>query len=248
MKILEQEPPLADECKLPWLVDAFLYPISASGMVNLAVFVLLPRVIAFLVGVLAAFLSPFLQFGTRYIILFLTIPFYIVFICYVCYYIAHCVIDSAKGNRRASDLPIADTFDVSDLISQTIVLLGCVAICFWPVAVYYVLTQRTDAWFWLLSAGGTFFLPMSFLAGVMFNSFDALNPMRVVRSIGRAFLSYCGLVLFFYAVGGLIAVALPRLAMWAFARQSIQIYMAFVLAHRLGWFYWWQKDKLGWGL
>ena len=248
MKILEEEPPLADECKLPWLVDAFLYPISASGIVNLAVFVLLPRFVSFLVGVLAALLRPFLRFGTPYIILFLTVPFYVVFGCYVCYYIAHCVIDSSKGHRRASDIPIANTFDVGDLISQTIVLVGCVAVCLWPVAVYYVLTQRTDVWFWLLSACGIFFLPMSFLAGVMFDSFDALNPLRVIRSICRTFLPYCGLALLVCTIGGFVAAVSPRLPVWVFVRRGIEIYLVFVLAHRLGWFYWWHKDKLNWGL
>ena len=248
MKILEEDPPLADECKLPWVVDAFLYPISSSGMVNLAVFVLLPRLVSFLVGVLAVFLRPFLQFGTSYITLLLTAPFYIVFGCYVCYYIAHCVIDSSRGHSRASDIPMGNTFDMGDLISQVILLAGCVAVCFWPVAVYYVLTQRADLWFWLLSAYGIFFLPMSFLAGVMFDSFDALNPLTIVRSICRAFLPYCGLVLFFYAVSGFIAAIVPRLPVWLFVRRSIEIYLAFVLAHRLGWFYWWYKDKLEWGL
>ena len=45
MKILEEEPPLADECKLPWLIDTFLYPISTSGMIHLAFFVIVPILI-----------------------------------------------------------------------------------------------------------------------------------------------------------------------------------------------------------
>jgi hypothetical protein len=248
MKILEEDPPLADECKLPWIIDAFLYPTSASGLVNLAVFVLAPRLVSFLVGVLTALLGPFLQFGTRYITLFLTVPFYIVFGCYVCYYIAHCVLDSTKGHRRASDIPIANTFDIGDLVSQVILLVGCVAICFWPVAVYYVLTRRSDVWFWLLSAYGVFFLPMSFLGGVMFDSFDALNPLQIVRSVCRTFLPYCGLALFFCALGAFIVVISPRLPVWSFVRDGVEIYLVFVLAHRLGWFYWWYKDKLEWGL
>jgi len=134
LKILEEEPPLADECKLPWLIDAFLYPISASGLVNLAVFIIIPKFVSFLVFVLASFLAPFLQSGTSYIIRLLTAPFYIVFGCYVVYYVAHCVIDSSKGHRRATDLPIANIFSVRDLIEQVILLLGCVAICFCPAA------------------------------------------------------------------------------------------------------------------
>lgn len=248
MKMLEEEPPLADECKLPWIINAFLYPISASGMVNLAVFVLLPRVISFMAGLLAAFLSPYLRFGTSYLIFFITAPCYLVFGGYVCYYVSHCIIDSSRGQRRATDVPIAGTFGAGDLLSQVILLLGCVAICFWPSAVYYVLKEQTDARFWLLATYGIFFLPMSFLAGVIYDSLDALNPLLIVRSIFRTFLPYCGLVLFFYALSVFIVEISPRLPVWAFIRRTIEIYLAFVLAHRLGWFYWWYKDKLDWGI
>jgi len=248
MKILEEEPPLADECKLPWLIDAFLYPFSASGMVNLAVFVILPIIISLLVFVLSSLLSPFLQSGTSYIMRFLTFPFYIVFGCYVVYYVAHCVIDSSKGNRRASDLPIANTFDAWDLIAQFILLLGCTAICFCPVAFYYIFTKRTDYWFLVLLISGDFFFPMCILRGVLFDCFDALNPIEIFRSILSTFLPYCALVLFFIAVGGLVVLILPRLPLWNFLKKGIIFYLVFVLAHRLGWFYWWYKDRLGWGL
>ena len=248
MKILEEDPPLANECKLPWLIDAFLYPISASGMVNLAVFVLLPLLVSFLFGLLARFLSPFLGFGTPYILAVPKVLFYIVFGGYVCYYIAHCVIDSSKGNRRASDVPIANTFDAGDLVAQVILLLGCVAICFCPAAFYYLFTKRIDLWFWVLLALGSFFFPMCFLRGVMFDCFDVLNPIEISRSILSTFLPYCGLVLFFMAIGGFTVAVMLRLPLWDFLRMGIVFYLVFVLAHRSGWFYWWYKDKLDWGL
>jgi len=248
MKILEEEPPLADECKLPWIVDAFLYPLSASGMVNLAVFVIVPIFVSLLVSVLASLLAPFLQFGTPYITTLLTLPFYIVFGCYVVYYVAHCVIDSSKGHRRATDLPMADIFSIRDLIEQTILLLGCVAICFCPTGFYYLFTRRIDLWFWVLLALGGVFLPMCLLRGVMFDSFDALNPVEIFRSILSTFLPYCFLVLFFMALGGFAVMVLPRLPLWNFLRTLIIFYLVFVLAHRSGWFYWWYKDKLGWDL
>lgn len=247
MKILEEEPPLTDECKLPWLIDTFLYPISASGMINLAVFVLLPLLVSFLLGLLARFLSPLLGFGTSYIIMFLKAPYYIVYGGYVCYYIAHCVIDSSKGSRRASDVPIANTFDAGDLVAQVILLLGCVAICFSPTALYYIFTKRIDYWFWVLLVFGGFFFPMFLLRGVMFDCFDALNPVEIFRSILRAFLPYCGLVLFYTALGGFVVMVLPRFPLWRFLKTGIIFYLVFVLAHRLGWFYWWYKDKLNWG-
>ena len=246
MKILEEEPPLANECKLPWLIDAFLYPVSASGMINLSIFVFLPRLVSFLLGLLSSFIAPYLQHGTPYILAFLTVPFYAVFYGYVFYYITGCIVDSAKGKRRAGDITMPQTFDAADLISYVILLLGCIAICLWPTGIYYIFTQRTDLWFWLLSACGGFFLPMSFLRGVMFDSFDALNPISIIRSIRSTFWAYCGLVLLFYALGGLITVILPRLSLWAVLSDGIKIYLLFVVVHRTGWFYWWHKDKLKW--
>jgi hypothetical protein len=248
VKILEEEPPLEAECKLPWLINAFLYSTSASGLIHVAVFVVLPRIVSFIIGLLGAFLQPWLRHGTGYIILLLTLPFYLVFYGYMFYYITYRVIDSAKGNRRASDIPISETFGAGDFLSQAILLLGCIAICYWPAAIYYLVTRQTDERFWLLTAGGTFFLPMSFLRGVMFDSFDALNPMQFIQSIYRTFFSYCGLVLFFLVVGGFIAIVLPRVPLWGFVSAAIKIYLVFVLAHRLGWFYWWHKDKLDWGI
>ena len=248
MKILEEEPPLADECKLPWIIDALLYPISASGMINLAVFVLLPLLVSFLLGLLARFLSPFLSFGTSYIIIFLKVPYYIVYGGYVCYYVAHCVIDSSKGSRRASDLPIANTFDAGDLVAQVILLLGCVAICFSLTAFYYIFTKRIDSWFWVLLVFGGFFFPMFLLRGVMFDCFDAMNPIEIFRSILNTFLPYFCLVLFFMVIGGFVVMVLPHLPLWRFLKAGIIFYLVFVLAHRLGWFYWWYKDKLKWDL
>ena len=89
---------------------------------------------------------------------------------------------------------------------------------------------------------------MCFLRGVMFDSFDALNPIEIFRSILSTFLPYCGLVLFFMVLGGFAAAVLFRLPLWDFLQTCIILYLVFVLAHRLGWFYWWYKDKLGWGL
>ena len=248
MKILEEEPQLADECKLPWVIDAFFYPISASGMINLAVFAIVPELVSLLISVLASFLAPFLQFGTSYITTLLTLPFYIVFGCYVVYYVAHCVVDSTKGRRRATDLPMANIFSIRDLVEQTILLLGCIAICFCPAAFYYIFIRRIDSFFGFLVALGGFFFPMCFLRGVMFDSFDALNPIEIFISIFSTFLPYCCLVLFFMVLGALAGVILIRLPLWRLLRMCIILYLVFVLAHRSGWFYWWYKDKLGWGL
>jgi len=248
MKILEEEPPLASEFKLPFIIDAFLYPISASGIIHIAVFLVAPLLVSLFVRLLSIFLAPYLMQGTGYIMKYLTVPFYIVFYSYVLYYIALCIFSSTKGRRRAPDIPLSDTFDIGGLVSQAILLIGCVAVCFWPVAIYYVIKHQADLWFWLLSACGTFFLPMTFLRGVMYDSLDALNPASIIWSIIKTFLPFCGLVLFFFAVGGFIAAVLPKLPLWDILTQAVKIYLVFVLAHRVGWFYWWHKDKLNWGI
>jgi hypothetical protein len=248
MKILEEEPPLVDECKLPWLIDAFLYPISASGMIHVAVFVIVPLLISALIRFIWYFLGPLLGLGTAEFAEPVTIVLNVIFYSYVCYYISDCVISSARGRRRAPDVTMPNTISIGDFISQALIFIGCAAICLAPMLLYSVFVKRTDLWFWALSAYGVFFLPMSLLRGIMFDAFDALNPIEIVRSIWRALLPYCGLVLFFLVVGGFIVKALPRLSFWDFLKQALKFYLVLVLAHRLGWFYWWYKDKLDWGL
>jgi len=244
--------PLAEvieESRFPWFLDALAYPVSGSGAVNIAVFVIVPRLVAFVVGLLSRLIQPALPMGgAAYLTTLLTAPFYIAFACYVCYYVAHCVTDSSRGQRRASDIQITGALSFSDLASQTILLVASVAIACWPVAVYYVLTERTDAWYWLLGACGVFFLPMSFLAGGIFDSFDALNPLLIVRSIWRTFVPYCGLVLFFLAVAGLATAVIPRLPIWPFLRAAAQIYLLLVLANSVGRFHWRYRERLDWGV
>jgi hypothetical protein len=83
--------------------------------------------------------------------------------------------------------------------------------------------KLTDLWFWILSVYGVFFLPVSLLRGIMLDTFDALNAIEIVRSISRVFVSYCGLVLFFVVVGGLIGVAMPKVLIWNFPKKGCLI-------------------------
>ena len=248
MKILEEEPPLADECKLPCLIDAFLYPISASGMIHLALFVIVPLLISAFIRLIWYFLGPILGLATAEITEPITIVLSVIFYSYVCYYVSDCVTSSASGHRRAPDVTTPNTISLGDFISQALIIIGSAAICLAPLLLYSVLIKRTDSWFWTFAAYGTFFLPMSLLRGIMFDSFDALNPIEIVRSICRALLSYFGLVLFFLVVGGFIGAVILKLPLWGFLKRALIVYLVLVLAHRLGWFYWWYKDKLGWGI
>ena len=248
MKILEEEPPLADECKLPWLIDAFLYPISTSGMIHLVMFVTVPLLISALIRLVWYFLGPHLGLATAEFTEPVTIILSVIFYSYVCYYIADCVISSARGRRRATDFMMPNTISIGDFITQAFIIIGCTGICLSPVLLYSVLVKRNDLWYWMLLVYGVFFLPMSLLRGIMFDTFDALNPIAIIGSICRTLFPYCGLVLFFVVVGGFAVELIPRLPLWEFLGRALRVYLVFVLAGRLGWFYWWYKDKLQWGL
>ena len=253
MKVIE-EPQLAVKRKLPWLIDVLLYPMSVSGIIHLVIFLLAPLLIKKLT---------FIYFGIVALVL------YMLLVGYVFYYIGHCVFRSSKGGWRAPDISTYNAPDRGDLLSQLFLMLGSVAVCFCPVAIYYIITERTDLLFWLLSAYGFFFLPMVLLIVVLFDSVDALNPIVIIRSIFRTFFPYCGLILVFCALSVLVApiisnlpktralrqtpfyicMLLDHLLGAAFIYQKIAfIYLAMVAAHLLGRFYWWHKDKLDWGL
>ncbi|MHC4558733.1 MAG: hypothetical protein ACYTFW_16775 [Planctomycetota bacterium] len=262
MKILE-DPPLAVERKLPWLIDTFLYPLSASGMIHLAFFLFGPS----LLGLIYKLILSRIFFGTL-----IALALYIMLVGYALYYLACCVFDSSKGGRRAPDISVQYAPDKADLISQLFLLLGSVAICFWPTAVYQVLTKRIDLIFWLLAICGIFFFPMALLAAVLFDAIHALNPIFIIVSISKTIFKYCGLVLFYCVLGGLVALVMSDLhnlsapqnlrgaILYVFViinyffsaafiyKAMALVYLAMVGAHLLGSFYWWHKDKLNWGL
>jgi len=253
VKVIE-EPQLAVKRKLPWPIDILLYPMSISGIIHLVIFLFAPLLIKRLT---------FIYFGI------VALALYMLLVGYVFYYFGHCVFYSSKGGWRAPDISVYNAPDRGDLLSQLFLMLGSVAVCFCPAAIYYIVTERTNLLFWLLSVYGFFLLPMVLLTVVLFDSVDALNPIVIIRSIFRTFFPYCGLILVFCALGGLVAPiisnlpkphALPQAPFYicmllnyllgtAFIYQKIAfIYLLMVAAHLLGRFYWWYKDKLNWGI
>jgi len=172
---------------------------------------------------------------------------------YSLYYFAECIRDSAAGGRRAPDLRLNPVqSDKWDYISQLLIVVGSIAVCFWPAAVYYIVTERSDLIYWLILGFGGFFFPMVLLAVVLFDSFSALNPILIIGSIFRTLLPYCGMVLFFYA-GALLFIKIdsPVNRFWLlplvpFLIKGIQLYMIIVAVGFLGRFYWRHKNKLNW--
>ncbi|MHC4751512.1 MAG: hypothetical protein ACYTFW_16780 [Planctomycetota bacterium] len=227
--------------RLPWIVDVFLYPLNLAGIIHLIglwllIFLLCPLVIA-LIGL-----------GTEYIPVVYLLP-----VAYSLYYFAECIRDSAAGGCRAPDFWMHPAeSDKWDCVLQLLVVLGCIAVCFWPVAVYYIVTERSDLIYWLLLACGGFFFPMALLGVVLFDSFNTLNPILIIGSIFRTLLPYCGMVLFFYA-GALLFMEIdsPVNRFWLlpavpFMVKVVQLYMIFVAVGLLGRFYHRNEKKLNW--
>ncbi len=228
------------ERKLPFFIDIFLYPISASGMVHLAILSFLPRMLLPL-GHLSYWLHPPI-FG---------LGFLVIFMGYLLCCLSDCIRDSANGGRRAPNIDISPTvlLHAGELISPVLKVFVCFTVCIGPLFAYFIVTRRTDLIFWLLVTYGVLFLPMVLLATVLFDSLRSLNPVLIIASTVTVFLPYCGLVLLFFTVGGLIAVIvsiLPQSRLISYTLSAVCVYLTMVMAHLLGRFYWRNQEKLNW--
>ena len=131
---------------LPWLIDIFLYPFSLSGIIHMVIFAIIPPLLWLLV---LRYIRPF--GGVPYLIL------YLLFAGYFFYYISYCVFDSSRGGLRAPDVTIYDSPDKIELFSQVFLVIGVVAVCFFPAVIYYI-TDRTSRFGVLAAVGGLRFL------------------------------------------------------------------------------------------
>ena len=240
---LEEEPPeetaTPAQRKLPWLIDLSLYPISASSLVHLAILSFLPRMLLPL-GHLNWRHPPICGLG-----------FLVIFLGYLFYCLSDCIGDSANGGRRAPNIDISPTvlLHAGELISPVLKVFVCTAVCLGPLLAYFIITRRTDLVFWLLVTYSVLFLPMVLLATVLFDSLRALNPILIITSMFNVFLPYCGLVLLFFAIGGLVAIImaiLPQSRIISYILSAVCIYLTIIMAHLLGRFYWRYQKKLNW--
>jgi phage FluMu protein Com len=228
--------------KLPWLIDMFLYPISSSGLIHLAIFSFLPQK-----------LLPLFSIGYWYSPPIFGLGFLVIYIGYFLFCISDYIYESANGNRRAPESKLTpNTFvHIEELLFPILNMFICIVACFGPLLVYSIIIKRIDFIFWLLVIYGNLFLPMVLLAVIMFDSFRMLNPIFIIGSIIKVFLRYCGLVLLFCSLSGLIAllaITLLKRQFVGYIFGIICIYIAMVTAHLLGRFYRRNKDKLGWGI
>ncbi len=226
--------------RLPWFVEIFLYPISTSGLVNLAILSFLPRMLPPL-GHLDYWMHPPP----------LLVAIIVLLVGYLIYCLSDCIRHSAGGNRRAPDIELSlsiltNAWELIWLILNTFI---CVAVCVGPLVAYLIITKQADIVFWLLVTYGVLFLPMVLLGLVLFDSLRALNPILIIASMFNVFLPYCGLVLLFFAVCGLIAfilVIMPQSFVISYLLSVVCIYLTMIMAHVLGRFCYKYGEKLNW--
>jgi len=232
--------------KLPWFIDIFLYPISIPGLMHLGIFTIIPLVLS----LIRMLLGPFkMAFAFPSLLINLAVGLYIY------WYITECVRDSAKGGRRAPEAFASS--GLGEMWSQSLHIIGCYLIFLGPAFFYSLFSNKTDIVFWLLLAYGAFFFPMGLLACIMFDSIYGLSPLILIGSIFSTFFQYCGLVLLITGIIlGFKAIQTIQtnndqqgrflMIIIGAVFSGILLYVAFVVAHLIGRFYWRYEEKLNW--
>jgi len=250
IKEFKQEVNVVTERKLPWILDIFLYPMSMSGMAVLAIVVLTRfffRVTVIYLGEASQQFLPCLAFfgltwGLGMIVR-------AVLYMYLCWYLCECVRSSAAGGVRATETK-GHTPGLGDMFGGTIKTGVCVLILLGPAIFYFLETGETDVVFWCLVVCGLFLFPMSFLAIVIFESWQGLNPFLLIGSIFGTFLPYTAMVLTFITTVFVIIKKAPN--PWTshpavfFVTWLLGVYLVMVAAHLLGWFYHRYEEELNW--
>jgi DNA-directed RNA polymerase subunit RPC12/RpoP len=235
--------------RFPWLIDIFLYPANKSGLVILGIIITI-RWFSIIVVRSLGYATPALSPSVVIVVPLIGISILVRVILYLYFYwyLCQCVRDSAEGGFRAPE-----TINRTPGLGEMFWLLRS-SVCFLlfagPVLGYYFSAQQTDATFWILFVYGVLFLPMGFLAFVMFDSvLSGLNLILLAGSICRVFLPYCAMILIFIAVGFFTVTHVQDMdftLLQKFIIHCVELYLLMVLAHLLGWFYHRYQQQLNW--
>jgi hypothetical protein len=234
--------------KLPWLIDVFLYPTSVSGLTVLGVLFFAPIILNLIDAGASKIVGPLLS-G----LVFLTLwPFRFAVGAYLFWYIGVCIHESASGRVRAPGV-LTGGYDVDlrEMGFQMLRILCCFGCCLAPAVVYHAFVGEQDIIYWAMLICGVFFLPMSLLATVLFDSFAGLNPILLIGSIFSTFCRYCCVTPAFYLPAFIIIVAARAIGedasmLTALGLGALSLYLLLVASHILGWFYYRNSEKLNW--
>ena len=123
-----------------------------------------------------------------------------------------------------------------------------VAFCIGPAFVIRHFLEINAPTFGSILGVGIFFLPMSLLAMVIFDTVNALNPILIIASIFSTFFSYIGVVLLFCVplllIGGILSFSWnPWLSV---PIRAMGLYLLMMDAYLLGRFFYYDEEKLRW--
>jgi hypothetical protein len=216
----------------PVFIDFFLYPVCGGGLVQMAIYVIVPTVLNVVFGFLLSLLVVIVS---------------LVIALYTYWYICECVRDSASGGIRAPDI-LSCMPDFGEVFMELLRILGCL-ILFVGSPLVYLYMRGIDAGFWILTISLGAIFPMALLAIIMFGSIAALNPVLLIASICSSFVEYIPTVLLVWLV---VAV---KACVQRFLRQSIGLeligdavfmYGSMLSAHILGRFFYRNSERLNW--
>jgi len=243
----ERDEPL--ERPLPWVIDVFLYPLCKSSLIILTLGAVIPLILRVFVKLTRALALVFMPGLIPWIVSVIAHwCALLLFVLYVTWYVTECIRDSAAGGIRALDTT-ALTPGIGELIGQSLTVLACAAAC---VAPAFLLTHgdQTSPLFWVLYCLGGFLFPMALLAVTLFESLRALNPVLLLGSLFSAFPPYCLLAAFCCALYRLppfvIDCLLDERWLLGYLLVFATFYLALVLAHLIGRFYWRYEERLNW--
>jgi len=237
------------ERPLPGPIDIFLYPLCRSSLIILTLGTLIPLILRFFVKLTRELAMVFMPGLIPWIVSVIAHwGALLLFVLYVTWYVAECIRDSAAGGIRAADTT-ASTPGVGELIGQSLTVLACAGACVAP-AFLFTNGDETEPLFWILYCLGGFLFPMALLAVTMFESLRALNPVLLLSSLFGTFGPYCLLAAVCCAIYLLppytIRCLLDERWILGYVLVFATFYLALVLAHLIGRFYWKYEERLNW--
>ena len=235
---VEVSEPVVEKRKIFWIIDIFLYPLTASGIVVLAIFIFTPFAFELARGWLNSF-----EFEI-FLWLINKISYFALFVlmAYIFWYVGECIHESAIGHIRAP-MPFgrSELVGVFDMIRRMVYIVICGAVYLGPGLAYYWYYRKTDSVFLALIGAGSFLFPMSLINVIMSYSLTPLNPLMVIKYVLKT--------LHWYVPTVFLCAAIIAAAVWARINYPPQgrwqeklvwaagLYLLLVIAHILGCFY-----------
>lgn len=216
--------------RLVWPLDILMYPMSAGGLITLAIVVVL------------TFLLPLVR-----LIMFLDLILAVILFIYAGWYLAECVYDSSIGGTRA---PTVFTPGLGDMWSRVSYFIAVYVLYLFPPVVYVLITREVGPIFIALTLWTIMFFPMALIAMAVMDSTSALNPLMLLGAIARTFPAYVGMLILLVGVTLVLGFLWSALIGGAPALLGLLVaeiggfYTAMVQAHVLGRFHWRYHERL----